>query len=234
MTEQQSISTTEVASTAPSGLRSAGDAALALGATSPVLPGALSETVLFLIDASGSMADDGKRAALDHAVTALIERLALSRTRSWHAGAIVYGPGDQADVHREIRPVGSWLRWPQLPANGSSPLGAAVALATEVVDSVAGQPVSLVLFTDGFPTDDWRPALLRLVDAAPRARRFAVGIGADADLEVLEAFASPPVEHHVLRTDEVSDIPGIVESLAGWLPSSHDERGFVSFELAAN
>ena len=60
-------------------------------------------------------------------------------------------------------------------------------------------PPAILLISDGMPTDDYKPALARFLDE-PMGRaavRMAVGIGRDADLEVLERFVDSP-EHGVL------------------------------------
>ena len=51
-------------------------------------------------------------------------------------------------------------------------------------------PPAVLLISDGMPTDDYKPALGRFLDEpmGRRAVRMAVGIGRDADLEVLERF----------------------------------------------
>ena len=228
MTEQHSTSRTEArpgpAPSAPQPSASRVEPAQAAARE----PAGTDAFLVLLIDSSGSMADDGKSAALDHAVTALTERLALSDTRCWHAAAVVFGPDDRAHVHRDMRPVASWLRLPAPEPRGRTPLGSALAVAAEIVSACEAQQISIVLFTDGFPTDNWRLRLDGLEAAAPHVRRFAVGIGQDADIDVLKAFASVPTEHHVVRTDEVIDIPSLVESLADWLPPRLARRTDVS------
>ena len=239
MTEQHSTSRTQARPLrAPSVPPSPARTEFAQAA--PPEPAGTDAFLVLLIDASGSMADDGKSAALDHAVTALADRLEGSETRCWHAAAVVFGPGDRAHVHRDMRPVASWLRLPAPMPSGRTPLGSALAIAAEIASACEPQQVSIVLFTDGFPTDEWRLGLGDLEAAAPHARRFAVAVGEDADISVLKAFASAPVQHHLLRTDEVIDIPSLVESLADWLPPRLERHGgavqrhrdYVAFSLA--
>jgi uncharacterized protein YegL len=53
---------------------------------------------------------------------------------------------------------------------------------------------AIVLVSDGQPNDDWKAALARLLgsERAKKAQRFALGIGEDADAEVLKAFLDNP------------------------------------------
>jgi uncharacterized protein YegL len=134
-------------------------------------------------------------------------------------------------MHSDLRPVELWLRWPRLPGAGSTPAGSAFELAARVAGELEDDTPVLVLFTDGFATDAWRSALTRLELAAPRAHRFAVGIGADADSAMLNDFASPPRGSHVLRTDEVIDIPALTDGLAAWMPAREGTGAYVPFEM---
>jgi len=240
MTEQHSTSRTQTRPLRPPSVPPSPASRTEFAQAAPPEPAGTDAFLVLLIDSSGSMADDGKGAALDHAVTALAERLERSETRCWHAAAVVFGPGDRAHVHRDLRPVASWLRLPAPTPSGRTPLGSALAVAAEIVSACEAQQVSIVLFTDGFPTDEWRLGLDDLEAAAPHARRLAVAVRADADISVLKAFASAPVEHHLLRTDEVTDIPSLVDSLADWLPprlerhgrAAQRQRDYVAFSLA--
>ncbi len=87
------------------------------------------------------------------------------------------------------------LVWDDLSAEGYSDLGAALELVGQelLVPPMAQRalPPAIVLVSDGMPTDDYRSSLERLL-ALPWGRaavRMAVGIGRDADLDVLRAFA---------------------------------------------
>jgi len=76
----------------------------------------------------------------------------------------------------------------------------------ETVPSRAYRP-TLVLVSDGVPTDDWRTPLATLLtsERACKATRFAMGIGADADHETLTAFLAND-EGRVFEAHEAREI----------------------------
>ena len=76
----------------------------------------------------------------------------------------------------------------------------------DTVPSRAYRP-TLVLVSDGVPTDDWRAPLATLLtsERASKATRFAMGIGADADRETLTAFLAND-EGRVFEAHEAREI----------------------------
>ena len=74
------------------------------------------------------------------------------------------------------------------------------------VPSRAYRP-TVVLVSDGLPNDEWRGPLKRLLgsERAAKAQRFALGIGADADHQVLRTFLDDP-EGRVFEAHEVREI----------------------------
>lgn len=154
--------------------------------------------VVILADVSGSMSEDGKIEALNLSVRNLIEALAEEQdTRgAVHVAVITFGM-DSAKLHVPLTPA-SGLRWNDMAAQGRTPMGAAIRLLRDLVENEAAVPrraftPTVVLVSDGRPTDDWKEALAEL-QASERARktlRMAMAIGADADLELLRDFVGP-------------------------------------------
>lgn len=149
-----------------------------------------------LADCSGSMAADGKIQALNTALRETVPHLAEVAMSNPHAEvlvrAIAFSTG--ARWHLEQPTPADQLRWTDLSADGYTDLGAALRLLREVLSSSRMEeralPPALVLVSDGMPTDDYRHELGLLL-AEPwgaRSVRASVGIGRDADHDMLQAF----------------------------------------------
>ncbi|MCS6915426.1 MAG: VWA domain-containing protein [Myxococcales bacterium] len=174
-------------------------------ATSRPLP------VILLADISGSMGSDGKINALNTAVQEMLSAFAEEDTGRAEIHVAIVTFGGSASLHIPLQPARQ-VRWTPMQANGGTPLGAALNLVTDLIEdrekvpSRAYRP-SIVLVSDGMPTDEWREPLARLLSAerAKKAQRFALGIGADADHNVLQEFLADP-EARVLQAHEAREI----------------------------
>lgn len=168
--------------------------------------------VIVLADVSGSMSANGKIDALNDAVSEMIATFAEEDdTRAEiHVSVIAFGGGG-ASIHKPLRPARE-TRWEPMSASGRTPMGEAFELARTMVEdrdtvpSRAYRP-TLVLVSDGVPTDDWRAPLATLLtsERASKATRFAMGIGADADRETLTAFLANN-EGRVFEAHEAREI----------------------------
>ena len=85
-----------------------------------------------------------------------------------------------------------------LDAGGRTPLGQAFARAEELINDTSSLPASshrptIALVSDGIPNrgDDWRDRLSRLLDSGrgAKATRFALGVGEEANREMLATFS---------------------------------------------
>ena len=177
---------------------------MTVGGEAPFRPGArLAGRPLhfvFLLDASGSMAVDGKVEALNEAI-----RQALPHLRDLAAQnpfveilvrALVFADGARWHI-AEPTPVHD-VSWPPVTAGGYTDLGAALVKVAEVLtvppmEARAFPPV-LVVVSDGRPTDDFESGLQTLMSQpwGRRAVRLAIAIGSDADLDVLARFIGDP------------------------------------------
>jgi uncharacterized protein YegL len=147
-------------------------------------------------DCSGSMAADGKMQALNNAIRETLPHLVDVANQNPHAELLVrsiaFSTGARWHIERPT-PVDK-LEWENLDTGGYTDMGAALNLLAPQLGPPAMEERALVpailLISDGMPTDDYRPALGRFLDEpmGRRAVRMAVGIGRDADLEVLERF----------------------------------------------
>lgn len=151
-----------------------------------------------LADCSGSMAADGKMQALNNAMRETIPHLVEVADANPHALVMVrvlaFSSG--ARWHVEAPTPIETFEWTDLVADGYTDLGAALTLLAEELRSPPMEeralPPAIVLVSDGMPTDEYKQAYNALVDEAWGARsvRLAVGIGRDADREMLNGFVS--------------------------------------------
>lgn len=104
--------------------------------------------------------------------------------------------GDRVAQH--LAPaVASSVNWTDMEADGCTAMGAAFALAKgliedkNVIPSRAYRP-TVVLVSDGQPTDDWEQPLEALITSGRSAKCFfmAMGIGDNSGTQVLERFIS--------------------------------------------
>lgn len=168
--------------------------------------------VLLLADVSGSMAEKGKIEALNDAVAEMIAAFAEEGdARADIQVAVITFGGNEARLHQPLASA-STMKWERLNAAGRTPLGAALDLARTLIEDRQSLPSrayrpTLVLVSDGLPTDAWEEPLARLLasERAAKAPRFAMAIGDDADRHVLSAFLAKP-EARVFEAHEARQI----------------------------
>ncbi len=169
--------------------------------------------VIVLADASGSMSENGKIDALNHALKEMVKTFASeSRVRAEvQVGLITFG-GTQAELFLPLAPAHQITSMAPITASGGTPLGQALLLVTSLLEdheripSRAYRPV-LVLVSDGLPTDEWETALagLEQSERASKATRFAMAIGDDANEDVLARFSNDR-EAPVFKAHQARDI----------------------------
>ncbi|GAB2932030.1 VWA domain-containing protein [Micromonospora polyrhachis] len=168
--------------------------------------------VLILADSSGSMADDNKIDTLNASIAGMFRDFAAQDSPRGliHVAAIEFG-GEEARLHLPMTPSPSAV-WPELQPSGRTPIGGALSLAAdllrneEIVPRRAYSP-TVILVSDGKPTDDWQSGMERFLVSVrgAAALRIAVGIGQDIDDEaqrVLESFVANPAIP-VFRAEDV-------------------------------
>lgn len=147
-------------------------------------------------DCSGSMAADGKMQSLNNAIRETLPHLVDVAAQNPHAELLVrciaFSSG--ARWHIESPTPVELVEWVNLSTGGYTDLGAALDLLAPQLSPTSIEsrslPPAVLLISDGMPTDEYRAALGRFLDEpmGRRAVRMAVGIGRDADIEVLERF----------------------------------------------
>lgn len=170
--------------------------------------------VIVLVDVSGSMSADGKIETLNRSLREMIVSFGSEDDlrAEVHVGVITFG-GSKAEAKHPLAPA-SKLVWDDLKASGKTPLGAALAFASNwledksIIPSRAYMP-TLVLVSDGQPDkgDAWQHELQKLLrsERGAKAQRLALAIGADADEQVLKAFIANP-EVPVLHAQDAVQI----------------------------
>jgi len=133
---------------------------------------------------------------LNEAVRKMIVSLAAEERmeNEFLVSIIVFG--DRATQHLPPTAASS-VNWTDMVADGYTAMGAAFSLAKSliedkgVVPSRAYRP-SVILVSDGQPTDDWEQSLESLIAEGRSSKCFfmAMGIGENPGMEVLERFIS--------------------------------------------
>ena len=151
--------------------------------------------VIILADISGSMHADNNIGILNTAIREMIDSLSGegSLRAEVYIAVITFGKGG-ACAHLPFNKA-SDIDWTDLEANGTTPMGEAFTMAQalienkEIISSRSYAP-TMVLLSDGRPTDDYEEPLQNLLSSprAAKAFRMAMSIGVNDDQNVLEEF----------------------------------------------
>ncbi|WBX68207.1 VWA domain-containing protein [Tenacibaculum dicentrarchi] len=162
--------------------------------------------VIILADISGSMASDNRIGVLNNAIREMIDSLKDEGTLRAEIYFSVITFGGNVKSHIGFTKANE-INWNNLNAGGNTPMGEAFSrtkLFLEDKDQIPSRSYAptLVLLSDGGPTDDWSTPLNELLNSprASKAIRLAMSIGAgqsgknvlkqflgDSELEVFEA-----------------------------------------------
>ncbi|MBP6806672.1 MAG: VWA domain-containing protein [Chromatiaceae bacterium] len=154
--------------------------------------------VIVLADVSGSMAAAGKIDALNTALSEMIAAFVQEDAAQAEIHVAVITFGAEVRLHQALAPARD-VAWQGLRASGRTPMGAAFDLARDLIEDRSRIPgrayrPTIVLVSDGLPTDTWSEPLQRLLgsERAGKDQRFALGIGADANRDMLAEFLADP------------------------------------------
>ena len=166
--------------------------------------------VMILADTSSSMSG-AKIASLNQALQELTQELRTDQLTATSVLLSLITFNSQVTEICTLEPVGN-VSIPNLIATGATSMGQAFRVTLSQLCDRSRLPAScavptIVLCSDGQPTDNWRQPLedLRRHPLASRATRIALGIGDDADTNVLAEFIGNS-EYPVLRADETHKI----------------------------
>ena len=152
--------------------------------------------VIILADISGSMVSDNKIGILNNAIREMIDSLKDENTlrAEIYFSVITFG-NEGAQPHLKFSKANE-IDWHDLKADGRTPMGEAFSVTKvlledkDIIPSRSYAP-TLVLLSDGMPTDNWSDPLNQLLSSprASKAFRIAMSIGAGQDgKKVLEKF----------------------------------------------
>ena len=133
---------------------------------------------------------------LNEAVRKMIESFSTEERMETEFLVSIIVFGDSATQHLLPTPASS-VQWADMTADGCTAMGAAFSMAKDliedknVVPSRAYRP-TVVLVSDGEPTDDWKQPLESLIAEGRSSKCFfmAMGIGEYPGMPVLERFIS--------------------------------------------
>jgi uncharacterized protein YegL len=169
--------------------------------------------IIWLLDCSGSMSENGKIEALNNAMREVVPAMRKASEGNpevqFYVRVIRFSTG--ATWHVANPTLLSDFKWTDLTAEGETDLGQAFALLSQdlraIPENTRQLPPQIILVSDGGPTDDWKGALAALFNVpwGKRAVRQAIAIGQDADHETLRKFIDN-VERPVLRADNAEQL----------------------------
>ncbi len=150
--------------------------------------------VILLADVSGSMSVEGKIDALNNSVREMLSTFASSDDLRAEIHVAIITFGGEARIHTKLQPA-RLLKWSDMVCDGGTPMGQAMMMAADLIenrDQIPGRAYrpTVVLISDGQPTDTWRTGLDRIAKQgrAQKADRIALAIGGDADVEMMKEF----------------------------------------------
>ena len=156
--------------------------------------------VIVAVDKSGSMSADGKIDALNLALRDFINSVKDEDPAVDLQIAIFSFGGSNASCDLPLTSVSEIdADKYTCTAYGRTPMGQAFAMIKEMIEdrdivSSRSYKPTIVLLTDGIPTDEWKTPLQNLISEgrSSKAFRIAMGIGDDADKDMLSLFVSSP------------------------------------------
>lgn len=150
---------------------------------------------MLLLDVSGSMTGPNID-SLNLAVRDMLSSFAVAENRETEIRVSVITFGINVDVVCGFTKSSELLaRWTDLEASGYTPLGAALTEAKAMLEDREKTPSrayrpSVVLLSDGYPTDQWEVPMRSFVreGRSSKCDRLAMAIGSNADEEMLNMF----------------------------------------------
>jgi uncharacterized protein YegL len=167
-----------------------------------------------MVDVSGSMNTNGKISIVNRCIVEMLQSFQEDDSEFVEIQVAIITFGNKEAVLFQDLMSASMIKWVDMKAEGQTPMGAAFRLAKELVEDREKFPSrsyapSLILISDGVPTDEWEKALQELLSSerAAKAARFALAIGDDAQEDMLAAFINDK-ERPVIKAHNAAGIQG--------------------------
>lgn len=156
--------------------------------------------VVLLLDVSGSMSGD-KINNLYDATVKMIETFAEQGKKEIPYKVAIITFGDRVECVTRYTDASALQNLPRFNADGMTPLGVALRMAKDMIEDkdetkLKWYSPAVVLVSDGFPNDDYQGPLQDFISngRTSRGQRLSMGIGNDADFDMLRTFASDDPE----------------------------------------
>lgn len=167
--------------------------------------------VFLLLDCSGSMSGE-KIETLNNAVVDMINDFKSEHLSEVNIQMCIVTFGNQATLHTDLCSVNS-IEYQPLTASGMTPLGGALTILQNIIEdkekvSSKGYRPSVILVSDGRPNDAWEQPLERFLTSkrTSKCERWALGIGQDADYQMLQKFLGEDSDKKVFDASVAKEI----------------------------
>lgn len=178
--------------------------------------------IFIMADTSGSMKGE-KIDELNLALREMVHTLnGLDDIRGKFQLAIIAFGGDEVSIVQPLTDI-EGMELEELSAAGRTPMGAALGAVKELIEdreivSSRSYAPAVILISDGIPTDcpeeiyktkkynEWEPVIsFHKGERSSKCQCLALGIGEDADTDMLKAFIDNP-EIPVVKAHDISGI----------------------------
>jgi uncharacterized protein YegL len=168
--------------------------------------------VIVAVDRSGSMNERGKIAALNTALKDFIASIqSEDSSRAEIQLALFSFGGEGATCDLPLAPVTGIGNLEYPLASGKTPMGDSFQKIKTLIEDTTIIPhrsyrPTIVLLSDGIPTDEWQAPVSALINTGRSAKAFriAMALGDDADRAMLAKFVSSP--EYLLSGENARDI----------------------------